>query len=191
MVIEDKPTFTEHDGNGATQTEKLKYRYVRFGPFELDLVLHVLWNNEKRWSLGQHSYLILAALVERNGETVTREELCSILWPGGAVINYEANINTSLNKIRNLLRDSTNEASDYIETVPRIGYRFEGQVEYADHRQTVYPVAAIADASPVRRFSWISNRTLSLLIASALCLLICGMLMGAAIMALWFVHSTN
>src|SRR5262249_40550103 len=68
------------------------------------------------------------ALVERPGEIVTRDALRARLWPGGRFVNYEANVNTTVNKLRLTLGDSR-ENPMYVETIPRKGYCFLGNVE--------------------------------------------------------------
>jgi len=70
----------------------------------------------------------LVALLEKPGEVVTREALRERLWPEGTFVNYDANVNTTVNKLRLALGDSSDSPA-YIETIPRIGYCFVGQVE--------------------------------------------------------------
>jgi DNA-binding winged helix-turn-helix (wHTH) protein len=68
------------------------------------------------------------ALVERPGEIVTREALRARLWPDNTFVNYDANVNTTVNKLRLTLGDSP-EKPMYVETIPRQGYCFLGNVE--------------------------------------------------------------
>jgi len=71
---------------------------------------------------------VLLALVEKPGEIVTRDDLRARLWPGGTFVNYDANVNTTVNKLRLALGDSPDQPM-YVETVPRQGYCFVGTVE--------------------------------------------------------------
>jgi DNA-binding winged helix-turn-helix (wHTH) protein len=70
-------------------------------------------------------------LLERHGEIVTREELRARLWASDTHVNFDANVNTTVNKLRQILGDS-NEQSIYVQTIPRRGYSFIGTVEFLD-----------------------------------------------------------
>jgi DNA-binding winged helix-turn-helix (wHTH) protein len=73
----------------------------------------------------------MVVLIESPGDLVTREQLRSRLWPREANLNYDANVNTTVNKLRQVLGD-TSEGSNFIQTVPRRGYSFVAAVRYAD-----------------------------------------------------------
>jgi DNA-binding winged helix-turn-helix (wHTH) protein len=66
---------------------------------------------------------VLAILASRPGELVRRDELCSQLWPGGVFVDVESGLNTAMNRLRTVLGDTAEEPF-YIETIPRLGYRF-------------------------------------------------------------------
>jgi Tol biopolymer transport system component len=66
-------------------------------------------------------------LLERPGDVVTREELQKRLWPD-TFVDVERNLNTAINKIREVLGDSA-ESPRFVETLPRRGYRFIGELE--------------------------------------------------------------
>jgi len=72
--------------------------------------------------------LILAALLERRGELVTREELHQRLWPDNTFVDFDHNLNNAVNKLREALNDSA-EKPRFIETIPRKGYRFISKLE--------------------------------------------------------------
>src|SRR5207237_5107271 len=74
---------------------------------------------------------VLVTLLERHGEIVTREELRARLWGSDTHVNFDANVNTTVNKLRQILGDS-NEQSIYVQTIPRRGYSFIAKVEFAD-----------------------------------------------------------
>jgi eukaryotic-like serine/threonine-protein kinase len=102
---------------------------VRFGSFELDLRTGELRKESgARIRLEGQPIQILLLLLDRPGELVTQEEVRKKLWPDGTVVEYEHSIKTALRKLRQALGDSAG-ASQYIETLPRRGYRFIASVE--------------------------------------------------------------
>src|SRR5262249_42712209 len=98
------------------------------GQFQIDLQRKLLLKEGSRVSIPSKVFQVLLALVERPGETVTREALRARLWPSGKFVNYDANVNTTVNKLRRGLGDSV-EKPVYVETIPRQGYCFLGKVE--------------------------------------------------------------
>ncbi len=96
---------------------------VRFGPFELDLNTHELRKLGLRIRLSEQPVQILLLLLERAGETVTREELQQRLWPGDTFVDFDAGLNSAIKKLRDTLGDPA-DTPRFIETVPRRGYRF-------------------------------------------------------------------
>jgi len=113
---------------------------VRFGPYEADLHTHELWKHGLRIKLVGQPFEILAVMVSRPGELVTREELRTKLWPGDTFVDFNHGLNAAMNKLRDALSDSADDPR-YIETLPRRGYRFVAPVER---------VAAITVASGVQ-----------------------------------------
>ena len=101
---------------------------VRFGPFLLDLRARELRRNGIRVRVPDQSIQILALLLEHPGQVVTREEVCQKLWPNGTIVEFDQSINAAVKRLRQALEDSV-EAPRYIETLPRLGYRFIGAVE--------------------------------------------------------------
>jgi DNA-binding winged helix-turn-helix (wHTH) protein len=81
-----------------------------------------------RLKLQDKPFQVLAALLTRPGELVTREELRQSLWPADTFVDFEHGLNTAVNKVREALRDSANDPR-FIETLPRRGYRFIGTVD--------------------------------------------------------------
>jgi len=96
---------------------------VRFGPFDVNLRTGELRKKGFKVRLQEKPFQILAALLERPGEIVTRDELQRRLWPGDTFVDFDNGLNTALNKLRESLGDSAGEPQ-YIETFPRRGYRF-------------------------------------------------------------------
>lgn len=100
---------------------------VRFGPFEADLHTHELWKYGTKIRLVGQPFEVLAILLRRPGELVTREELRGRLWAGDTYVDFDHGLNAAVNKLRDALSDSA-ESPRYVETLPRRGYRFIGQV---------------------------------------------------------------
>lgn len=71
---------------------------------------------------------LLLALLEQPGELITREELTNKLWPSGTFVDFNHGLNKAVNKLRDAPQDSA-EQPQFIETLPRKGYRFIAQVE--------------------------------------------------------------
>src|SRR6202047_4351835 len=101
---------------------------ARFGPFEVDLHTHELWKYGTRIRLVGQPFEILALLLSKPGELVTREELRGRLWPGDTFVDFNHGLNAAVNKLRDVLCDSA-DTPKYIETLPRRGYRFVAPVE--------------------------------------------------------------
>jgi TolB-like protein/DNA-binding winged helix-turn-helix (wHTH) protein len=95
----------------------------RFGLFEVDLKAGQLRKNGTRVRLPQQPLRVLAVLVERAGTVVTREELRQRLWSPDIFVDFDHALNKSVQKLRDALGDSA-DSPLYIETIPRVGYRF-------------------------------------------------------------------
>ncbi len=101
---------------------------IRFGDYEFDLQAGVLRKNGMRIRCQEQPLQVLAALVERPGELVTREELRRRVWSQDTFVDFDHALNTAIKKIRASLNDDV-DSPRYIETVPRRGYRFVAQIE--------------------------------------------------------------
>lgn len=111
---------------------------VRFPPFELDAHAGELHKNGQRIRLQDKPLQILLMLLERPGEAVTREELRQKLWPDGTFVDFDHGLNTAVKKLRQALDDDP-ETPEYIETIPRRGYRFIAPVRPVDERPATQP----------------------------------------------------
>ena len=119
-------------------------RLFRFDSFEFDRRALELRRSGAKIKLEGQPLRILAMLVERPGELVTREELRKQLWPGNTIVDFEHSINAAMKRLREALGDSA-EAPRFVETLPRRGYRF------------VQPVKPVEEAVPQRqkrRYAW-------------------------------------
>src|SRR5947208_10821489 len=105
-------------------------RCLRFGVFEVDLRTGQLTKSGLRLRLQEQPFQVLAMLVERPGELVTREELRSRLWPR-TTVDFDNGLNKAINKLREALGDSAENAR-FVETVARRGYRFLADVQAID-----------------------------------------------------------
>lgn len=105
-----------------TNEMKFSGSIVRFGTFEVDLESRELRKHGLHVRLEEKPFQILELLLEQAGRVVTRRALREKLWPDTHV-GYDQNLNTAVNKLRELLGDSA-QSSRFIETLPRIGYRF-------------------------------------------------------------------
>src|SRR5450631_498282 len=103
-------------------------KVVRFGTYEVDLRSGELRKSGLKVRLTGQPFQILGILLERPGELVTREELQKRLWPGDTFVDFDKGLNAAVNRVREALGDSA-ENPRFVETLPRRGYRFIGQVE--------------------------------------------------------------
>jgi Tol biopolymer transport system component/DNA-binding winged helix-turn-helix (wHTH) protein len=155
---------------------------VRFGQFDLNLAEVKLLKRGLPVRLENQPYQILAALLDRPGELVSREELCADLWPDGTYVDFDESLNTAVKKLRYALGDSP-ENPVFIETVPRRGYRFIAPVQDVGiqplkpaapgngHQPLETPTDSLA--TPVSRATRTSGRLIALgIIVIAVCTLL-------------------
>jgi len=106
-------------------------RVLHFGPFTADLDARSLYKHERRIKLQDQPFQVLALLLERPGELVTREELRKRLWAADTFVDFDHGLNIAINKVRETLGDSADEPQ-FIQTVPRRGYRFMAALQFDD-----------------------------------------------------------
>jgi DNA-binding winged helix-turn-helix (wHTH) protein len=171
-------------------------RYLCFGQFQVDLQREELSKEGSRVRIPSKVFQVLLALVERPGEIVTREALRARLWPDGTFVNYDANVNTTVNKLRLALGDSS-EKPMYVETITRQGYCFLGTVERGNEllktsgvltiatADAVDGLAAQQEASSITAGKIISGRLVALFTNGwGAAILLCGVLIGVGIVLL-------
>jgi TolB-like protein/DNA-binding winged helix-turn-helix (wHTH) protein/Flp pilus assembly protein TadD len=100
---------------------------LRFGIFEVDLRAGELRKQGAKLRLQEQPFRVLAMLLERPGEIVTRDELRSRLWTADTFVDFDHGVNKAINRIRDVIGDSATSPR-FIETVARRGYRFIGDV---------------------------------------------------------------
>jgi DNA-binding winged helix-turn-helix (wHTH) protein len=120
---------------------------IRFGAFELDVRAAELRKEGHRIRLQQQPFQILIELLERPGEVVLREEIRRKLWPDNTVVEFDHSINAAVKRLRDSLQDSA-DTPRYIETLPRLGYRFVAPVLRDDANQAAQPELAPVSVGP-------------------------------------------
>jgi Tol biopolymer transport system component/DNA-binding winged helix-turn-helix (wHTH) protein len=116
----------------------------RFGVFTLDHSTGELFKHGVRVRLGGQPFQILCLLIERQGEVVTRDEIRARIWPG-TFVDFDGALNTAIRRIRSALGD-TAENPRFVETVPKVGYRFLVPLETSRPG----PVTVVVPAAPKR-----------------------------------------
>ena len=159
-------------------------RYLCFGDYQLDMQREELFKLGSRVHIPSKVYQVLLALIEKPGDIVTREQLRSRLWPGGTFVNFDANVNTTVNKLRLALGDSP-EKPVFVETIPRQGYCFLGSVEARN--ELVKRVAEtgelkVGPAAGASRGTMQAGRMPAFFVSGwAAAILLCGVLIGMGI----------
>ena len=172
---------------GPSRIPALSSRYIRFGPFQVDQHRQEVSKNGSRLKLQGKVYQVLLALIEKQGEVVTRDELRIRLWPADTHVNYDANVNTTVNKLRQALGDSS-EKPLYIETIPRRGYCLVMQPEFAEVPVTIHAALREKGVGTPHTENIASRKTDLWITAGIIGLILGGMLLGAAITKLWIYH---
>ena len=167
-------------------------RYISLGPFRIDQRRQELSRDGTRIKLQGKVYQALLTLLERPGEIITREDLRVRLWPGDTHLNYDANVNTTVNKLRGALGDSSDNPV-YIETIPRKGYcllvrpEVSNVSEDSQSFEEERPAEGTEAASQIIAVSKFPLRIVLCVIG----LILAGMLLGAGIMGLWINHAKS
>jgi TolB-like protein/DNA-binding winged helix-turn-helix (wHTH) protein/Flp pilus assembly protein TadD len=167
---------------------------LRFGVFEVDLRAGELHKHGLRIRLQEQPFQLLALLLERPGQVVTREELQKKLWPADTFIDFDHGLNKAVNKIRDALGDSA-ESPRYVETVARRGYRFLAEVKTAEPAPLRSPEPALPplaaespDRSDLVDTPALSNRLLPSIAWKISAFVVLALL---AAFAAWKIHSRN
>lgn len=142
---------------------------LRFGVFELDPRAGELRKKGMKIRLQGQPVDILVMLLQRPGETVTREELQKSLWPADTFVDFEQGLNNAMKRLRAALDDDA-ESPHFIETLPRRGYRFIAPVEGASVGKI--PVEVLNGGMPkhASKRPW----TLQLAVLFGVCVLLVG-----------------
>ena len=119
---------------------------IAFDRFDVDLRSGELRKNGRRLRLQEQPFQLLALLLERPGEVVTREEICRKLWQADTFVDFDHSLGTAINKIREALGDSADHPR-FVETLPRRGYRFVGKIEGTNGAPLAESRPAVLDAN--------------------------------------------
>jgi DNA-binding winged helix-turn-helix (wHTH) protein/tetratricopeptide (TPR) repeat protein len=145
---------------------------TRFGPYELRPSSRELFKFGTKVKLRPQPFQVLSLLLDHAGHVVTREQLRQQLWPSDTFVDFEHSLNTAIKELRGVLNDSAVD-SRFIETLPKLGYRFIFPVEHS--APEVRPSLVVSGAEPqaieqqalsarapslpaprVRRWTWLS-----------------------------------
>jgi TolB-like protein/DNA-binding winged helix-turn-helix (wHTH) protein len=149
---------------------------VRFADFELDLNAGVLRRGSERLKLQPQPAKILVLLVSRAGSLVTRQELAKEVWGAETYVDFEQGLNFAIRQVRTALEDDADEPR-FIQTVPKQGYRFIGDLLAANLPQRGTPILdrALDTASQDKRqqrFKWLRTSLLSLFLLMTIAVLV-------------------
>jgi DNA-binding winged helix-turn-helix (wHTH) protein len=179
------PMHSPEERASSTGTALPPARYVCFGAFHLDLKSEELFKDGARLKLQGKVYQALIALLQKPGQIVTREELRMQLWPTDTHVNYDANVNTTVNKLRQVLGDSPDQPA-FVDTIPRKGYSFVGKIEYTDRppaprTEESLPVTVVAERAEGKASFFRTALLSRWFTAGVVTLVIASMLFGAAL----------
>ncbi len=118
---------------------------IRFGVYELDRDAMELRKHGVAIRLQEQPFRVLAMLAERPGEVITREQLQAQIW-GNTFVDFDQSLNKAVNRVREALNDNAG-TPQYIETVPRRGYRFVAPVAAIPGTEAQGPTAPVSTGS--------------------------------------------
>jgi DNA-binding winged helix-turn-helix (wHTH) protein/tetratricopeptide (TPR) repeat protein len=121
---------------GIAMSASDQQRVVRFGVFTFDPRAGELLKEGRKLKIQGQPVEILAMLLERPGEIITREEFQKRLWPENTFVDFEHSLNAAVKRLRDAMGDSA-DAPQYVETLARRGYRFIASVERPELLQEV------------------------------------------------------
>jgi DNA-binding winged helix-turn-helix (wHTH) protein len=177
------------DPTSAVRSALSSGRYIHLGPFQIDQQRQEITKNGERLKLQGKVYQVLMALLEKSGEVVTREELRQRLWPAETHVNYDANVNTTVNKLRLALGDSSDRPV-YIETIPRKGYCLlvQAEVSATPKLVTPQPVERGEESLHPSQNHYARPKMDFWIIVGIIGLILAGMLLGAGLTRVWISH---
>jgi DNA-binding winged helix-turn-helix (wHTH) protein len=121
-------------------------RRYRFGLFEADVATGELRRQGIRIKLNAQPFQLLALLLARPGELLTRDEIARSLWPGETFVDFDHGVHSAINRIREALGDTASNPR-FVETLARRGYRFIAPVDCIGPAEPVGPVEQIQAAT--------------------------------------------
>src|SRR5215468_4484134 len=156
---------------------------IIFGEFEAKLGSRELCRRGERVRLPDQSFQILAMLLERRGELVTRDEIRQRLWPSDTFVDFDHGLNNAVNRLREALGDSA-EMPRFVETLPRRGYRFLATVKWRSLRtEPPGDIPAAAEPTGMLRSSRIAGHGASPLLRKPMFWIVTAMVAVALLIA--------
>ena len=125
----------------------LRRSSVRFDFFRVDLTSGELFRSGVRVPIQDQPLQVLRLLLEAEGKVVTREQLRAALWPQETFVDFEHGVNTAVKKLRQALEDSA-ESPKFVETLPKVGYRFIVPVEWVADASGKSPLLRVVPTAP-------------------------------------------
>jgi DNA-binding winged helix-turn-helix (wHTH) protein len=126
---------------------------IQFGVYQADLCTGELRKHGRKIRLTGRPFQILALLLERPGELLTREEIRTRLWPADTFVDFEHGMNSAIRKVRDALGDSAKNPR-FVETLARRGYRFIAAPDVIDH---VSPATAPSTSPAASANEWVGK----------------------------------
>jgi TolB-like protein/tetratricopeptide (TPR) repeat protein len=117
----------------GTVSQEVSNPVVQFGGVEVDMRLREVRRGRDAVRLQEQPFQLLALMLDRPGDVVTREDIRQRLWPDGTSVDFEHSVNAVVKRLRAVLGDDAAQPR-FVETLPRQGYRFIGELEGADLR---------------------------------------------------------
>jgi len=120
---------------------------AQFDRFQVDLSSSELRKDGVSVAIQEQPFQVLRVLLQAEGSVVTRERLRTVLWPEDTFVDFEHGVNTAVKKLRQALEDSADKPR-FIETLPKIGYRFMVPVEWTNSRNGMGSSANVVFIAP-------------------------------------------
>jgi len=139
------------DNEGTTVAGNQAKEIIGFGVFQVDLRAGELRRNGSKVRLQDQPFQVLALLLEKPGQVVTREELRARLWPADTFVDFDHGLNAAIKRLRDALGDSA-ENPRFVETLARRGYRFIAPVQGTTNGAAEARASDILKQGAVRRW---------------------------------------
>ena len=144
-----EPTYrTAMDGSAPPRLEGR----CRFGVFEFDGRTLELWKNGRPVSLRPQPLRLLALLIARPGDLVSRQDIQRVLWSDDTFVDFDQGMNHSIRELRAALGDDA-EAPRFIQTLPKRGYRFVAPLNSVIATEVPSAVVSIDTPAPLESVS--------------------------------------
>ena len=117
-------------------SQEVSIPVVQFGGVEVDMRLREVRRGADAVRLQEQPFQLLALMLDRPGDVVTREDIRQRLWPDGTSVDFEHSVNAVVKRLRAVLGDDAAQPR-FVETLPRVGYRFIGTLEGGETRPRV------------------------------------------------------